>query len=389
MSFLCSVLKPFGDLSSPEKQQSVMMTSIQGKKSKLFYVPFFYENLHKCQSESVSVESLLNRHLSVLPFKPYFEQLYRVCEIFYRLDYICENLDQQTNKSTATTTNLQQQLLTILADAGCCYSRNYAVSLSISSSQSPTPLLQQSPAVSHQFSTGSSSLDEQQLQINDLLIESMSKLEALNNETAAALNNCQLKREIIQDQKFYLALLHLPALLHDMTDPRKCQLAQSVCNPALATDSLDLVLAHVQSLFTEPRTCVNSLLHLFGKLARFIGRVELLNRFLPIVVQVLNVVDLNETLGIDLTRDLADDETKTRFCKLFDYAFINELRIIFGLKVFLTQICPFLIEAISGFKDFEFDSSSIHHQQQLDSISVSKQTAADNQGLNLNISFKL
>lgn len=382
MSFLCSVLKPFGDLSSPEKQQSVMMTSIQGKKSKLFYVPFFYENLHKCQSESVSVESLLNRHLSVLPFKPYFEQLYRVCEIFYRLDYIYENLDQQT-KTTTATTNLQQQLLTILADAGCFFSRNYAAS-SISSSQSPTPMLQQSPAVSHQFSTGSST--DEQLQINELLIESLSKLEALNNETATT---NQLKREIIQDQKFYLALMHLPALLHDMTDPRKCQLAQSVCNPALATDSLDLVLAHVQSLFTEPRTCVNSLLHLFGKLARFVGRVELLNRFLPIVVQVLNVVDLNETLGIDLTRDLADDETKSRFCKLFDYAFINELRIIFGLKVFLTQICPFLIEAISGFKDFEFDSSSIHHQQQLDSISVSKQTA-DNQGLLFNIYiFKL
>lgn len=157
-----------------------------------------------------------------------------------------------------------------------------------------------------------------------------------------------LKRELIYDQKLYLALLHLPGLLHDMTDQRR----------STSTDSLDLVvLSHVLSLFVNPRTFVNALLHLFGKLARFISRSELRKRFLPIVVQVLNVVDLNETLAIDLV----DDEAKSRFCKLFEYGFMNELRIIFGLDVFLTQICPFLIEAISGFKDLEFDQQ----QQQL------------------------
>lgn len=184
----------------------------------------------------------------------------------------------------------------------------------------------------------------------------------------------QLKREIIYDQKFYLALLHLPSLFHDMTDARKCHLAQSVCI-STASDSLDLVLSHVLSLFVNPRTCVNSLLHIFGKLARFIGRGELHKRFLSIVVHVLNVVDLNETLGIEISRDFADDEMKTRFCKLFDYGFINELRIIFGLKIFLTQICPFLIEAISGFKDFEFVD------QQLDSNSLAPNSKRqDNQG---------
>lgn len=189
----------------------------------------------------------------------------------------------------------------------------------------------------------------------------------------------QVRREMIYDQKFYLALLHLPALLYDMTDTRKCQLAQSVCTSS--SDTLDLVLPHVLALFVQPRTCVNALLHLFSKLAKFVSRTELHRRFLPIVVQVLNVVDLNETLGIDLTND-ADDDTKARFCKLFDYPFINEMRVIFGLRVFLTQICPFLIEAISGFKDFEYDQ----HQASLDSLSLNKKftstdQSAPNQGV--------
>lgn len=175
-------------------------------------------------------------------------------------------------------------------------------------------------------------------------------------KTATATAPRHVKRETIYEQKFYLSLLHMPSLLYDMTDTKKSQLASSSNSN---TDSpLDLVLPQILALFVHPRTCVQSLLHLFAKLAKFIPRGELVKRFLPIVIHVLNVVDLNETLGIDLNEPDLDDEVKARFCKLFDYVFINELRIIFGLKVFLTQICPFLIEAISGFKDFDYDSAA-------------------------------
>jgi len=49
------------------------------------------------------------------------------------------------------------------------------------------------------------------------------------------------------------------------------------------------------------------------------------------------------------------NEEKFKFTKLFEYTFINELRIIFGIKVFLQQIYPLIIEAVSGLKDFDYD----------------------------------
>lgn len=202
-----------------------------------------------------------------------------------------------------------------------------------------------------------------------------------------------MKLDFIYDQKFRLALLYLPQLFYDMTDPRKCQLATvQTSYPSSSTVSIDslysplnLILPQTLALFKHRRTCVNSLLHLLVKLSKFMSRVDLNKRILPIVVHVLNVVDLNETLGIDLGRD-DDDETasaRVNFCKLFDYPFMNELRIVFGLRVFLTQICPFLIEAISGFKDFEYESSHLQqHNKNLDSESIHTKKSFDhiNQG---------
>lgn len=148
MQFICSVLKPFGDLSTPEKQQSI---ATHGKKSKP-YVPFFYENLHKYQCENVSVESLLNRHLSILPFKPYFDQLYKICQIFNRLDFLCENFER------LPTTNLRNQLISILNDAGCLTTQTQAIV----------------------GSTSTLGTDEQ-LQINELIIEAVNKLDGFND----------------------------------------------------------------------------------------------------------------------------------------------------------------------------------------------------------------
>lgn len=151
MPFICSVLKPFGDLSSPEKHVSV---ATHGKKAKSF-VPFFFENLHKYQSESVSVESLLNRHLSVLPFKSYFEPLYKICEIFNRLDFLAENFEQV--RAASSSIGLHQQLMATLTDAGCCFS-----------SSSSSSLVQISNT-------------DEQLQINELIIDAVNRLNFFYN----------------------------------------------------------------------------------------------------------------------------------------------------------------------------------------------------------------
>jgi hypothetical protein len=109
-----------------------------------------------------------------------------------------------------------------------------------------------------------------------------------------------------------------------MSDPKKNQLAQSIC---FTSDSkFELILPYLLNLFENPNTCVNSFLFLFNKLAKFMSHIELSKKFLPLIIQVLNVVDLKQTMGIDLERD----DEKLRFCKLFEFTFINELRIIFG-----------------------------------------------------------
>lgn len=160
----------------------------------------------------------------------------------------------------------------------------------------------------------------------------------------------ELQPDLFYEQKFYLALYNLPKLMIEMSDPRKNLTTQAIL---YTSDSFDLIFPYLLSYFEHPKTCVNSFLYLFSKISVFISRTELVKKFLPILLDVLNIVDLNETLGIDLNQ--ANNEEKSRFCQLFQYKFINELRIIFGLRIFLQQICPLLIEAISGLKDFEYE----------------------------------
>lgn len=156
--------------------------------------------------------------------------------------------------------------------------------------------------------------------------------------------------ELFFEQKFYLAFYNIPKLLIEMSDPRKNLTIQSL---SFTADLFDLIFPTLLRLFESPKTCVNSFLYLFRKLSFFLSRGELVKKFLPILLNMLNIVDLDETIEIDLAS--SSNEEKYQFCKLFQYTFINEVRIIFGLKIFLEQICPLLIEAISGLKDFELD----------------------------------
>ena len=129
--------------------------------------------------------------------------------------------------------------------------------------------------------------------------------------------------ELFYEQKFYLAFYNIPKLLIDMSDPRKNLTIQSVSYTA---DIFDLIFPTLLNLFESPKTSVNSFIYLFRKLSFFLSRGELVKKFLPILLNVLNIVDLNETIEIDLAS--CSSEEKYQFCKLFQFTFINEVRII-------------------------------------------------------------
>ena len=154
----------------------------------------------------------------------------------------------------------------------------------------------------------------------------------------------------LNDHLNQLSLSFMPLLMSQLTQPKQNQFSQSICYSH--TDSFELIMPFLEELFSSPYTCVDSFLYLFHKLYRYVSRQVLRKKFLPILLQLINVVDLNETLGLDLS----SDEKKLKLCRLFEFKFMNELKIIFGLRVFLVQICPFLIEAISGFKGFFLNS---------------------------------
>jgi len=178
---------------------------------------------------------------------------------------------------------------------------------------------------------------------NQIRQELNSIIKLKQDQTLIALSSNELNDHLNQ-----LSLSFMPLLMSQLTQPKQNQFAQSICYSH--TDSFELIMPFLEELFSNPHTCVDSFLYLFHKLCRYVSRQVLCKKFLPILLQLVNVVDLKETIGLDLT----SDEKKLKFCRLFEFKFMNELKIIFGLKVFLVHICPFLIEAISGFKGFYF-----------------------------------
>jgi len=197
----------------------------------------------------------------------------------------------------------------------------------------------------------------------------------INNliQNYAQLNQLQIKQEINslmklkqQDQQIdqielnehlnQLSLSYLPLLMSELSDPKKTQLTQSYCSSY--TDSFELLLPILEHLFSNPYTCIDSFLYFFTRMTRYVSKQIVYKKFLPILLHMLNVVDLNETIGLNIANTNEDDIKKHKFLKLFEFKFINELKIIFGLELFLTQIFPLIIEAISGFKDLDFTATT-------------------------------
>jgi hypothetical protein len=130
------------------------------------------------------------------------------------------------------------------------------------------------------------------------------------------------------------------------------QQLNKILNTNSTSNSFELILTYVQNLLENPYTCINSIVYLFNKVAKFLSKNELEKKFLGIIMHLLNVIDLEQTIGLNLDNSKMNKiELKLNLCKLFEYKFINSLRILFGLDKFLMQIVPLIVEAISGLKD--------------------------------------
>jgi hypothetical protein len=386
MNLILSVLKPFGDLShekqllsSSAQQQTTIGSGLSNRKKSTTHLPYFYENMLKHQCEGVNIATLLNPYLSIMPFKSYFEPLYKLSEVFIKLDTLIENYDElkattimhhffklvnQTNALFESTNSRQQSMEQQLyrthnertqTSSTVTFESKEALSEQLTSTTTKKSSKEESEdssslnrfnlnsLSSSQFPSSSAAATSAVTSTENAIDTDMSK------ESLSYYEEQAVRLDSLHEQKFYIGSCYIPALMIDMSDPKKNQLIHSI---AFTNDCFDLILPRIMGLFENPFTSLNSFLYLFNKLSRFLSFNELTRRFLPLILHVLNAVDLSETNGIDLSRE----EEKLKLCKIFDYQFINELRIIFGLRIFLTQICPFLIEAISGFKDFDQDS---------------------------------
>ena len=244
-----------------------------------------------CSSSSLTVDLLLNQHLALIPFKYYFNNLYNLSELLNRIDFIIENYND------IKSININELNLT---------------------------------------------------NVNNELVENI-ELEFTND-----LSVKQLIIETLYEQKFFIALNSIPFMLSDMNNIKLNNLQQlnKILNTNSTSNSFELILTYVQNLLENPYTCINSIVYLFNKVAKFLSKNELEKKFLGIIMHLLNVIDLEQTIGLNLDNSKMNKiELKLNLCKLFEYKFINSLRILFGLDKFLTQIIPLIVEAISGLKD--------------------------------------
>ena len=250
------------------------------------------------QSPTLTVDLLLNQHLAIIPFKYYFNNLYNLSELLNRIDFIIENYND------IKSVNIKE--------------------LNLANANSDS-------------------------------IENV-ELELLNDVSVK-----QLIIETLYEQKFFIALNSIPYILSDMNNIKLNNLQQinKILNTNSTTNSFELILTYVQNLLENPYTCINSIVYLFNKVAKFLSKNELEKKFLAIIMHLLNVIDLEQTIGLNLDNSKMNKiDLKLNLCKLFEYKFINSLRILFGLNKFLTQIVPLIVEAISGLKDIHLTNDS-------------------------------
>ena len=212
MPLILSVLKPFDDLLSLENKLHFKKST----SSKCTGMAFFFDNILKNQSEFVNIDTLLNKNISIVPFKPYFDQFYKFSETFSKLEYIIKNFD---NLNQAT---IQDQLINILTQTSSLINQFQAPS----KNQINYKNLIKSKIIDEQEIVGqlddcktvlSSEINIQDLndinnELNKPLISGLVNEEKNANESFKS-NESLIKIESLYDQKFYLGLLHIPSLM--------------------------------------------------------------------------------------------------------------------------------------------------------------------------------
>ena len=269
----------------------------------------------------LTVDLLLNQHIAIIPFKYYFNNLYNLSELLNRIDFIIENYNDIKSINISDLNLMTSETTTI---------ENTELELS-----------------------------------NDVAVK-------------------QLIIETLYEQKFFIALNRIPYILSDMNNIKLNNLQQfsKILNTNSTSNSYELILTYVQNLLENPYTCINSIVYLFNKVAKFLSKNDLEKKFLSIIMHLLNVIDLEKTIGLNLNNSKMNKiELKLNLCKLFEYKFINMLRILFGLNKFLTQIVPLIVEAISGLKDIHVtkeDNIEKKHQQQKQKNEIRTQQSHQN-----------
>jgi hypothetical protein len=138
-------------------------------------------------------------------------------------------------------------------------------------------------------------------------------------------------RDLLNEQKLHLAKCMLPNIVIRMSSYKNTYTKQ--------TNYFELLMPLInKNLFGNPAICLKSILFFFDKLAKFITVNELLNRnFLGILLDLLDrTIDLNSTTTT--TTVGKQGATRRQLCLLFDYRFIRNLKISFGLNLFLMHI---------------------------------------------------
>lgn len=213
MPLILSVLKPFDELLPLENKLHFKKST----SSKCTGMAIFFDNILKNQSEFVNIDTLLNKNISIVPFKPYFDQFYKFSETFSKLEYIIKNFD---NLNQAT---IQDQLINILTQTSSLINQFQAPSKNQINSQNliKNKIIDEQEIVGGQLdeckTVLSSEINIQDLndinnELNKPLTSGLVNEEKNANESFKS-NESLIKIESLYDQKFYLGLLHIPSLM--------------------------------------------------------------------------------------------------------------------------------------------------------------------------------
>lgn len=120
---------------------------------------------------------------------------------------------------------------------------------------------------------------------------------------------------------------------------------------------VQLLLPHIIDLIHDDETSILAAWYMFDMIATALGPMDSQKYLLEPLLQLYNS---NE----DVVSDRANSNFKNRKAvKLYHHSFLLKLIVRFGLKCFLENFIPPIIEAVGGYKDNAFQSQPYHHHR--------------------------